>query len=184
MLQLRDFGLPFRLEIGGEGPSRPSLEQQVQQLGLADRVTFLGRLARPEVRDALGRADLFVLASPHETFGVVVAEAMACGLPVVITRSGGPEAFVPTGAGVVVEPGDPTSLADAIADFASGRTPLDGSLGRAEIVRQFGPDAFLAAIEDVYERVVAAPGHHRPSRAAGIVRARILTSSQSDQRSM
>jgi len=83
---------------------------------------------------------------------------MACGLPVVVTRSGGPEAFVPTGAGVVVEPGDPGALADAIADVASGRTPLDGSLGRAEIVRHFGLEAFLAAIGDVYERVVAARG--------------------------
>jgi len=82
------------LTIVGDGPKREELETATRRLGIADRVTFRGRLDRKEVRTALWNAHTFVLPSHHETFGVVLLEAMATGLPVIATASGGPEDIV------------------------------------------------------------------------------------------
>ncbi len=150
---VRDRGLAFELQVGGDGPSRPALEGLSRELGLADRVRFLGQLSRDGVRDLLQGADVLVHPSRHETFGVVVAEAMACGLGVIVTRSGGPESFVAPGSGLIVPPDDVPAMADAITDLVTGHVVLDGPAAREEIVRRFSPEAFLDAIEPIYARL-------------------------------
>ena len=78
-----------RLGIGGDGPERGRLHELAGSLAIAEQVDWLGALDRDGVRQAMCEADAFVLPSRLETFGVVVIEALACGLPVVATRSGG-----------------------------------------------------------------------------------------------
>jgi L-malate glycosyltransferase len=84
----------MELHIAGDGPEREMLEKLVLDLGLASHVTFHGLLQRPEIVKLLHSCDIFALSSDYETFGVVVIEAMACGLPVVSTRCGGPESII------------------------------------------------------------------------------------------
>lgn len=142
------------LTIGGDGPMRATLEAQVQQAGLTQRVRFVGTLDRAGVRDVMRASDLFVLPSLGETFGIVLGEAMACGVPVIATRCGGPEWVVAADTGLLVPPADAGALADAIARFMRGEVQFNPARVRAIVVQRFGAHAFLDAIERVYARVL------------------------------
>ena len=118
----------FRLEIAGDGPCRAELERLAAELGIGDRVRFLG-----EVRDVpalLARARLFVLPSQTEGISLTILEAMASGLPVVTTKVGGNPEIVESGTGVLVPPRDPAALAHGILRVA-GNPDEALFLGRA-----------------------------------------------------
>ena len=102
-----------RLLLVGDGPSRGDLERTAQKLGLADRVHFLG--FRSDVPRVLNALDCFVLPSLSEGLSIATMEAMAAGLPVIVTDSGGPSELVSDGeSGLVVPPGDPQPIAQAV----------------------------------------------------------------------
>lgn len=150
---LVDKGLnSFELVIGGDGPDRQKLEQLVQNLAVSSYCRFLGGLNREQVRERMQKCDVFVLSSLHETFGVVVGEAMACGKPVISTRCGGPEFFVNEQNGVLVDVANPRALADAMEDFLLDRLSFDPETVRASVVNRFSPEAFVRNITAVYER--------------------------------
>ena len=111
------------------------LRGRAVELGIADRVRFRGALMGPALDAAYARADLFVTASHGETYGMVVTEALAHGIPVLATRVGGlPEALghAPNRRrpGVLVPPGDPAALAGAIEQWL-GDAPLRRRLRHA-----------------------------------------------------
>jgi len=150
---LVDKGLSsFELVIGGDGPDRQKLEQLAQTLGVSGICHFLGGLNREQVRERMQKCDVFVLSSLHETFGVVVGEAMACGKPVISTRCGGPEFFVNEQNGVLVDVANPQALAGAMEDFIADRVSFDSQTVRASVVNRFSPEAFVRNITAVYER--------------------------------
>jgi glycosyltransferase involved in cell wall biosynthesis len=142
----------FELEIGGDGPDRQKLEDLVQTLGVSRYCRFLGGLDRAQVRERMQKCDVFVLSSLHETFGVVVGEAMACGKPVISTRCGGPEFFVNEENGVLVDVANPQALAGAMEDFLQDRMSFDPQTVRESVVNRFSPEAFVRNITSVYER--------------------------------
>lgn len=139
-----------RLEIGGAGPERGALERQAVRLGIGRRVRFLGRLSRPAVRRALWRADAFVLPSFLETFGVVLIEAMATGLPVVATRCGGPEDIVSPQTGRLVPPGDASALAGALNEVIQRRDFFQTSAIRTYTKRRFGAETITRRLLHFY----------------------------------
>jgi len=148
------YGRSAELVILGDGPARASLERRASALGLSNICRFPGLASREAVRDAMRDCDAFVLASSTETFGVVVAEAMACARPVVVTRSGGPDDIVDTTAGVLVPVGDVDAMAHALVGLAQGTVAVNTDAARMSIVRRFGRDAFLEGIRPVYERAI------------------------------
>ncbi len=102
--------------VVGDGPEKRRLEARARQLGLSGRVTFLGWRSHDEVLGLMARADAFVLPSSPEGFGLVYAEAMAQGTPVVACRGEGPDDFIGDGvSGLLVPPGDSDAVARAIA---------------------------------------------------------------------
>ena len=107
---------PARLVILGDGPLRPALEAQAQDLGITADVAMPGFVDTPFAH--LARASLFVLSSRHEGFGNVVAEALACGTPVVSTDcKHGPAEILEGGRyGTLVPVADPAAMASAIGD--------------------------------------------------------------------
>jgi glycosyltransferase involved in cell wall biosynthesis len=107
---------PPELDIVGEGPLLPVLHEAVQRLAPPIRVNLLGYLAPWRVREVLARSSLLVVPSTWpEPLGLVVLEAMACGVPVVASSVGGiPEMVEHNANGLLVEPGDPAALADAV----------------------------------------------------------------------
>lgn len=108
--------LPCRLSIAGDGPLRDRLSTQISDLGLSDRVELLGH--RSDIPDLLAGADIFVLPSRHEGFGLAVVEAMAAGLPVVATDIPPFREILASGAqppcAILVPPNDPAALAAAL----------------------------------------------------------------------
>jgi glycosyltransferase involved in cell wall biosynthesis len=98
--------------IVGEGPLRGRLRQEIARLGVEDRVHLVGHLDDPH--RALQGADVFVLSSTSEGLGSAVLAAMARGVPVVATRVGGVPDVLGSGAGVLVEPGNPAELATTV----------------------------------------------------------------------
>ena len=106
-----------RLRLIGDGPERAALEGQTMDLGITPQVDFLG--SRSDVPEQLGQSDLFVYATTaEEGFGIVMAEAMAAGLAVVATDVGPCAEVLDHGrAGVLVQPGSATALANAMHDL-------------------------------------------------------------------
>lgn len=107
----------WQLDVIGDGPQRTAYELLAGELSVAQHVTFHGFKSKLEVAELMRRADLFVLASLHETFSVVCVEALASGLPVVATRCGGPEDFVDETVGRLVPPGDSEALARTLSEM-------------------------------------------------------------------
>jgi len=87
-------GRKAKLIIAGDGPHADKLKSQSKQLGIMNDVTFLGWQTREELSIKMKESSVFVLPSKKETFGVVLIEAMSCGIPVVSTKSGGPESII------------------------------------------------------------------------------------------
>lgn len=101
--------------IGGSGPMRLKLESQIQNLGLQDYIKLIGYVPDDTISDWLNAADLFVLPSLSESFGVVLIEAMACGKPVVATINGGSEEIIISEEhGLLCDPANPKDLAKKI----------------------------------------------------------------------
>ena len=104
------------LILAGDGPERIALEKLATELGIRDRVIFPGRADRATAGVLFAGCELFVLPSRHEPFGIVNLEAMACGRPVVATRTGGVPEIVQHGiTGWLVSPDSPTALAHGMA---------------------------------------------------------------------
>jgi glycosyltransferase involved in cell wall biosynthesis len=117
--------IDVRLFIVGEGRERCQIEQRINALDLGERIRLLGARSHSEVRRLIAAADALVLASVQTPNGdadatpTVLGEAMAMGLPVVSTRLSGIPEVVPEGAGLLVPPGDPSALADAIGEITT-----------------------------------------------------------------
>jgi glycosyltransferase involved in cell wall biosynthesis len=110
--------LPWRLTIVGDRTRSPAtaaqLEADLAAAALDERVTLAGAVSSQELTDYYGSADLFVLPSRHEGYGMAFAEAIAHGVPVVGTRAGAIPDTVPHGTGVLVAPDDVAALAAAL----------------------------------------------------------------------
>jgi glycosyltransferase involved in cell wall biosynthesis len=105
-----------RLVIGGDGTALRGLRAMATELGVADAVVLPGRLTREEVAGAISRADVFVVPSRIEAFGIVALEAWRGGAPLVMTCHGGATDFVTDGVdGLLVDPEDVQALASAVA---------------------------------------------------------------------
>ena len=143
------------LTIVGDGPRRAALTRQAARLGLGAKVSFLGAQPRRGVREALWNAHAFVLASRHETFGVVLVEAMATGLPVVATRCGGPEDIVTEATGCLVPPNAPAALAEALRTMRDRWSEYDPDRIRAYVLDEYGPEPFVQHTRSFYRRARA-----------------------------
>jgi glycosyltransferase involved in cell wall biosynthesis len=139
-----------RLIIVGDGDQRSSLEALVRQLRLADRVEFTGLLSRAEIRQRMAHANVFALASRLETFGVVLIEALASGLPVVATQTGGPDDIVVDGVGWLVPPGDEGAFARALRDARENWQRFDRSSLAEYAEEHFGEQAVVDQLLNLY----------------------------------
>lgn len=135
---LKAEGERFTLWLVGDGELRGTLEREVIELGLGEYVRFWGYQAHPSAWTQ--HADIVVLASPAEPFGLVVLEAMAWAKPVVVARAGGPMEVVEEGhTGLLFEPGDARDLAlkiRALLACAKARR-LMGEAGRRTWLERF-----------------------------------------------
>jgi glycosyltransferase involved in cell wall biosynthesis len=110
--------LPWRLTIAGDLTRDPTaaakLHSDIARHGLADRIAVLGAVSSEQLGTLYDTADLFVLASYFEGYGMAYTEALAHGLPVIGTKAGAIPETIPGDAGLLVAAGDPAALADAL----------------------------------------------------------------------
>jgi glycosyltransferase involved in cell wall biosynthesis len=153
---LRDSSAPdIHVLISGEGPAREALEAQAASLNLADRVRFLGYY--PDVAAVMRSLDVFVLPSSWEGFGLVAAEAMAVGVPVVATQVGGLSEVVANGAGLLVPVGDVSAIATAVSGCLNDpdlRSRLCRA-GRRRVEVHFSSDAMARNVSSIYKDLLA-----------------------------
>jgi glycosyltransferase involved in cell wall biosynthesis len=142
--------------IIGNGPERPPLARLSAQAGIGERVEFTGEVDRQSVYERMLASDIFISASRVEGLPLAVMEAMACGLPVVLSDIP-PHREIVGDDCVLVSPGDAAGFAKQIARIlamsAAGRREM-GEKNRLTITSQFGLDAMFDAYENLYREVV------------------------------
>jgi glycosyltransferase involved in cell wall biosynthesis len=143
-----------RFRIAGPGP-RALYEQMAEQLGIAGSVRFLGPLGRAEIAAELRAAQALVMPARHESFGIVAIEAMATGIPVLATRSGGPESIVTAKTGLLVEAAAPGELARGLAAMMSRAGEFDREIILARCRSRYGADIVAAQVAALYREVLA-----------------------------
>jgi len=146
---------PFVLIIAGKGPFQEHYLRESERLGIADRVRFLG--FRKDLPDLMVACDLFVLPSVAEAFGLVLAEALYLGAPVLASRVGGIPEIVDDGVdGLLVSPGDAVALSRAMEGWLCGRVDLPGrgEFALRKVLARFDFRAMMRAYESVYDRLV------------------------------
>jgi glycosyltransferase involved in cell wall biosynthesis len=151
--QLAGEGFDFELRIAGTGHLRSQLEAAAAPLG--GSVRFLGALDRNEVAELLRNTDVLILPSRTETFGVVLIEALASGVPVVATRCGGPEEIVTPEVGRLVQVGNPTELTAAIKGVCCDLAAYPRATLAAYARERFSLEAVAGRLASVYEEVLA-----------------------------
>ena len=152
--------LDWHLNLVGSAAWDPEhaseIERAIMDLSLADRVTRFGEQDEAGLASLYDSADLFVLASHHEGYGMVLTEALARALPIVSTTAGAIPETVPEGAGLLVPPGDPAALADAIrtvlTDKDGYRRLADGASMARETLQSW--DESAGQFADIVERII------------------------------
>lgn len=131
--------------IVGDGPDRQRLQTKAQTLGVSAAVVFSGRIAEEEKVDHYRLADLYVMPSRGEGFGIVILEALACGIPVIGSKVDGTrEALLDGRLGVLVDPADPAELIAAVEHGLQTAVK-----GRPEGLETFSAEAFAERVRGV-----------------------------------
>lgn len=141
------------LELVGEGPQTRELEELASDLGIGERVRFVGALGAAAVAEALRRSHVFVAGSRSETLGVAVAEALCCGLPVAATNVGGVPELVGADDGVLAPPENAEALAEAIETSVSGYARFDRAAIAARARSRFSLEAVGRTWDQIYRSV-------------------------------
>ena len=141
--------------VAGEGPDRESLETRVRELGIEDRVRFLGAQPRERVVELFRAADATILSSSWENFPHTVVEALAVGTPVLAMEAGGVAEVVRDGVnGLLVPAGDTAALADAVRRYFADAALRERLRGQAtESVAEYSAERVFSRLEDVLRRV-------------------------------
>lgn len=151
-------GLPDHVTLTLYGDGDPdyvdALKTRIVEMDLMQRVTFGGHVTGEAKRAAFENSDLFVLPTFSENFGIVVAEALAHGLPVITTTAAPWEEIANIGAGLWVEPGA-QNIQDAIQKLAEQDLSAIGKRGRKLVETQYSPEAMVKSFLDLYKGLIS-----------------------------
>jgi glycosyltransferase involved in cell wall biosynthesis len=163
LVRLRPDPPDAALVIVGEGEERGRLEALAGSLGLGDRVLLVGGQPRERVAKYLAAADVFLFPTERaESFGIVLAEAMACGVPVIATDAGAVREVMgrPGVTGLLIPPGDVDALANAMGTLLGddGLRQRLGQAARARVLAEYTVEHMVERTVDVYRFAIARNG--------------------------
>ena len=140
----------------GDGPERQKLEALAGQLGVADRLTFMGACPNEDMPGLLSSGDLAIFPSLMEATSVAALEAMACELPVAASRVGGLPEIVSDAVGGLFKPADPASLAARVVELLrGGELRALGAEARRRVVDRWSNARLADRHLEIYEELVA-----------------------------
>ena len=148
--------MPARLMLIGDGPDRSAAEYLARRHGVQDRIHFLGK--QDNVHDLLPLADLMLMPSEMESFGLAALEAMACCVPAIATNVGGVPELIESGVnGLLFEIGDVEAMAHAAVALLSDADRLEtiSCAARKTAQDRFCASRIIPLYEEYYERVIA-----------------------------
>lgn len=150
---LKDKGVPYQAVLIGEGMDLEAMKQRANALGLNDQVRFTGLLQGQALVDELATGDFFVLPSHYETGGIVLLEAMACGLPVIVTQVGALPEIVNESNGILVPAKDAEALAKAMEQCCHTYHQYSSEALRRQIVERYGKEKVGKLLDEWYRSV-------------------------------
>ncbi|MBC8553705.1 MAG: glycosyltransferase [Candidatus Brocadiales bacterium] len=156
---LKDDGIDVQLILVGEGPLRRKLIAQVDELGLTDRVHFLGN--RRDLGDLFRAMDVFVMPSLWEGLSLAMLSAMAAGLPTIATSVGGVgEVFAGKSLGITLPPNDIAALAVNIRYLLDNPAKAKemGINAKAHVYKNYSVQSFIGRLMNIYELVFKVGG--------------------------
>jgi len=143
----------FRLIIVGSGPEKQNLINLINQLGLSNQVKLIGQINQIELSSLIKKCHAFLLSSYHETFGVSIIEAMACGLPAISTRCGGPEDIINLRNGYLGEVGSIEDITIYMKKIYSNYSSFNLNEIAKETKDKFGFQTFIKNTLKLYESI-------------------------------
>lgn len=149
--KLKNKSVLFR--IGGDGENLSQYKQLSKALSL-DNIEWLGALDRNQARQHFQNCDAFILPSLHESMGVVFAEAIACGKPIIATKCGGPESIVNESNGLLAEVGDSDDLAQKISWMIDHYDRYKPEIIRADFMKRFSQKVVGNQIMELYKKAI------------------------------
>lgn len=145
-----------RLIMVGGGPEKDRAIELVDKKGLSEKVNFLGK--QDNVSQLIPCADLFLLPSEYESFGLSALEAMSCGVPVIGTKGSGMEEFLGDGtSGMLFPVGDIKSMVDGALKILNNSDLAEsmGEKGREKAIKNYNVDLIVDKYEDVYKKLLS-----------------------------
>ena len=139
-----------KLIIMGDGPEREKLVNYVFENNLTENIEFYGLYNRIQFADKLISAKYFILASKTESFGVVYAEALASGIPIIATKCGGPENLVEDSNGLLVELNNQSKLVEAILYMEKNYSSYDSKLISQKTLSEYGTKSVINKLINLY----------------------------------
>ena len=152
------FSLAFKnknaiLRIGGDGSLRIKLQGMIKELGIENQIFLLGALSRERVSEEMKNCKCFVLASEHETFGVVYIEALACGKPVIGTYNGGADEIIKDYNGIIIEKRNVEKLRDALIKMKNEYKTYDENEISEKTILSYSEKILVEKLKGVYKEV-------------------------------
>ena len=144
----------IELYIGGAGPEEEYLKDIIYKYNIDKDVKLLGEVSREDLPDCMGNADCFVLPSMFETFGVVYIEALACGVPIISTKCGGPEDFFNENLGYMIEVNNSNELYKAMENSINNKDRFNKEEISLYIKNRFSKEVIVKEIEKVYNLII------------------------------
>lgn len=150
--KLRSKGYNCRLTIVGKGVQEQELVRLIKESKI-DNITFIEQIPNNEIVKQYNKSDCFALVSDYETFGVVYAEALACGIPAIATDNGGSKEIINSGNGVIVKCGDKNEIANAMEYMIQNYKQYSPQKLHNEMEKKFGKESFIISLSNVYSEV-------------------------------
>jgi glycosyltransferase involved in cell wall biosynthesis len=144
-----------KFTIIGDGPEREKLQEMIDAYHLSDTVYLVGRKTRDYIVEALQEADVYILSSQLETFGVAPMEALACGVPVIATDCGGSRSYMNDFNGILIPTNDVEAMSKAILYMIEHYKEFDRKLIAEDCRQRFSEEAIAKQLESIFENVIA-----------------------------
>lgn len=142
----------YKLVLMGDGPEMSAIKSYVSEHSLQNCVEIKGSVTKKMMADVFQQSSFFVFPSEHETFGLVIAEAMSCGLPVITSNVTAPAEQVDAESGLLVNPTNINEITSAINFMIEKAGQYNSVFIRQKVETRFGFDAFGKQLNDIYTK--------------------------------